>query len=389
MGGKVNDLPQPPIPSDADLRDFPFTPIYRTRLFGSGFNAHATDAEWRVGITLWLKSWDQVPAGSLPSSDVDLCRLAELGRDLRTWKEVRDGAMRGWVACSDGRLYHPVVAEGVNEAWTRKLQQRWKTECARLKKHNGRNKDNPLPIPTFEEWRAGREGRNVPEDSEGTSAGTSDNVPEDKDGTSPETNGNVPEDKRECPRGQTGMSQRTNGNVLEDTEGTSPRTKVDVPEDTEGTSPRTKVDVPEETASKRQGQRQGQRKDITAAADARANSGTMITAEMERQLFDAAGNALNTPSGPDLLSMARPMHWLEIGADWELDVLPTIKAHAARGRPHTIRSWFYFDGPIADAMARRKRPMPEGRTDDQSSNRPTGGDSRRRSTYLGIASSGD
>ena len=30
------------------------------------------------GGTLWLKSWDQVPAGSLPDDDVDLCRLAEL-----------------------------------------------------------------------------------------------------------------------------------------------------------------------------------------------------------------------------------------------------------------------------------------------------------------------
>ncbi|NIJ40365.1 uncharacterized protein YdaU (DUF1376 family) [Parvibaculum indicum] len=128
---------------------------------------------------------------------------------------------------------------------------------------------------------------------------------------------------------------------------------------------------------------------ITAAADARARDGTRITPEMEEQLFEAAGNALNVPAGPDLLSMARPLTWLESGADWELDVLPAVRAHAARGRPHTIRSWFYFDSIIADAKAKRLKPMPEGRTDDRSSNRQTGGTGRRRATYVGIASSGD
>jgi hypothetical protein len=113
-------MTEPLVPSDVDLRDFPFTPIFRARLFGSSFHARATDAEWRAGVTLWLKSWDQVPAGSLPDDDVDLCRLAELGRDLRAWRKIKEGAMRGWLKCDDGRLYHPVVAEGVVEAWQRR-----------------------------------------------------------------------------------------------------------------------------------------------------------------------------------------------------------------------------------------------------------------------------
>lgn len=113
-------LPSPPVPPDADLRDFPYMPIFRARLFGSTFHARATDAEWRAGVTLWLKSWEQVPAGSLPDDDVDLCRLAELGRDLKSWRRIREGAMRGWVKFSDGRLYHPVVAEVVAEAWAKR-----------------------------------------------------------------------------------------------------------------------------------------------------------------------------------------------------------------------------------------------------------------------------
>ena len=111
---------QPLTPCDGDLRDFPFTPIFRSQLFASRFHARATDAEWRAGVTLWLKSWDQVPAGSLPDDDVDLCRLAELGRDLKAWRRVREGALHGWRRASDGLLYHATVAEGVNEALARK-----------------------------------------------------------------------------------------------------------------------------------------------------------------------------------------------------------------------------------------------------------------------------
>lgn len=130
----MNERPDPPVAFAVDLRDFPFTPIFRSRLFGSSFHARVSDAEWRAGVTLWLKSWDQVPAGSLPDDDVDLCRLAELGRDVKVWRKLRQGALHGWFTCSDGRLYHKVVAEGVNEAWQRKQEQRDRTEKARAAK---------------------------------------------------------------------------------------------------------------------------------------------------------------------------------------------------------------------------------------------------------------
>lgn len=119
----MTDLPEPLTPADCELREYPFTPMFRSRLFGSSFHAKANDAEWRAGVTLWLKSWDQAPAGSLPDDDVDLCRLAEFGRDQRTWKKVKAMALHGWVKCSDGRLYHPVVAEGVLEAWEGRRKQ--------------------------------------------------------------------------------------------------------------------------------------------------------------------------------------------------------------------------------------------------------------------------
>lgn len=126
-GKKMDPLVMPGV----DLKDFPFTPIYRARLFGSMFHANASDGGWRAGVTLWLKSWDQVPAGSLPKDDVSLCRLAELGRDIKSWRKIAVEALHGWKECSDGRLYHGVVAEGVNEAWQRKCTQHDRTEAAR------------------------------------------------------------------------------------------------------------------------------------------------------------------------------------------------------------------------------------------------------------------
>lgn len=122
----------PLTPSDCDLRGFPFLPIDIARLFGSAFHALASDSEWRAGVTLWLKSFHQVPAASLPDDDVALARLAELGRDLKTWKKLRARALHGWVKCSDGRLYHPVVAEKVHDAWKGKQTQRARTCKARI-----------------------------------------------------------------------------------------------------------------------------------------------------------------------------------------------------------------------------------------------------------------
>lgn len=137
----------PPIPADADLRDFPYTPIFRARLFGSSFHARATDAEWRAGVTLWLKSWDQVPAGSLPDDDIDLCRLAELGRDLKTWRKIRAGAMHGWHKCDDGRLYHAVVAESVLDAYDKRRKASSKGRAGALKRWSTGNA-SAMPEPS-------------------------------------------------------------------------------------------------------------------------------------------------------------------------------------------------------------------------------------------------
>lgn len=148
-------LPDPLTPADCDLRDFGKMMIDLTRLFGSGFNARASrnPLAWMLGHKLWYRSWHQMPAASLPDDDDELCYLAELGFDRVTWDSVRDMAMHGWIKCSDGRLYHPVVAEEALNAWARKLKKRFMTYCATLRKHNERHPNDRLEAPKYEEWQ--------------------------------------------------------------------------------------------------------------------------------------------------------------------------------------------------------------------------------------------
>ena len=169
------ELPEPLVPPEVDLRDFPFTPVFRARLFGSSFHARTNDAEWRAGVTLWLRSWDQVPAGSLPDEEVDLCRLAELGRDLKAWRRLQGGALRGWIKCSDGRLYHTVVAEGVLEAWERRTSAKRKGIAGASKRWGSANSTGNATaiagaMPSDSKGSGSRSGREVEETKTGKPA---------------------------------------------------------------------------------------------------------------------------------------------------------------------------------------------------------------------------
>lgn len=118
----------PLVSADIDLRDFAFMPLDVRRLLTSD-TWIAASCEVRVAsMSLWAESWHQVPAGSLPDNDRILERLSMLRPD--EWERARDETMNGWVKCSDGRLYHPVVCDKALEAWDRKQKQRRRTAAA-------------------------------------------------------------------------------------------------------------------------------------------------------------------------------------------------------------------------------------------------------------------
>ena len=110
-------LPDPLVPAEVDLRDFQGMWVDTDRLLRSDTWMLGTSDEKASAFTLWAESWHQVPAASLPSNDRMLAKLSQAER----WKASRTHALRGWVECSDGRLYHPVVAEKALEAWIKKL----------------------------------------------------------------------------------------------------------------------------------------------------------------------------------------------------------------------------------------------------------------------------
>ena len=117
----VAELPAPLTPPDCDLRGMPFMPLDVVRLGDSDLFALSTGDEFRAAVVLWCKSWRQVPAASLPTDDRLLARLSSTGPN---WPKVKAMALREWVLCSDGRLYHPLVAEKAREAWRNRQMQR-------------------------------------------------------------------------------------------------------------------------------------------------------------------------------------------------------------------------------------------------------------------------
>ena len=73
-------------------------------------------------VMLWIVSWSQVPCGTLPDDDAVIA--ARIGMPLLEFRDCRDVLMRGWWKATDGRLYHPVIAEQVIDMMNRKAKQR-------------------------------------------------------------------------------------------------------------------------------------------------------------------------------------------------------------------------------------------------------------------------
>jgi hypothetical protein len=127
-------------PADCDLRGLPFMPLKVIQLMQSETYGLSSGDEFKAAFTLWCASWLEVPAASLPSDE----RMLEFLSRAKNWKRVRNVAMRGWVKCSDGRLYHAVVAANALEAWDKRTdyrdkednknerQKRWREQCKQL-----------------------------------------------------------------------------------------------------------------------------------------------------------------------------------------------------------------------------------------------------------------
>ena len=111
-------LPEPLVPMEVDLRDMDGFMLNAERLLASELWALSTGEEMKAALGLWCRAWKQIPGASLPNNDRILASFA--GTTLQRWRRIKDMAMRGFILCSDGRYYHRVLAEDALRAWGRK-----------------------------------------------------------------------------------------------------------------------------------------------------------------------------------------------------------------------------------------------------------------------------
>lgn len=102
----TTNLPEPPVEPDFSLAGYTSFLFDTQRFLNSEFVLSSDPAAIGLGVILWAVAWQQIPCGSLPDDDVQLARLAGFGRDVVTFRALKEAALHGFVKCSDGRLYH-------------------------------------------------------------------------------------------------------------------------------------------------------------------------------------------------------------------------------------------------------------------------------------------
>lgn len=136
-------MSDPLTPSECDLRGMEWMPLYGDRLLSSETWLMASAEGRCAALQLWWAAWKQCPAGSLADQDRVLAQLAGYGLGVKAWLAIKDEALRGWIKCVDGRLYHPVLCELALEAWDRRRKERARKEAWRAKRDSGNGGTEP------------------------------------------------------------------------------------------------------------------------------------------------------------------------------------------------------------------------------------------------------
>lgn len=139
----ADQLPDPPVPEDVDLRGMEFMPLKGDVLFKSTTWLKGSHEARCAALRLWWHSFaHEVPASSLPDDDYLLAEYAGYGEVVKAWQKIKPQAMRGWILCDDGRWYHKVVAELALEAWKGRVKNREKVRKWREKQAGGNSGGN-------------------------------------------------------------------------------------------------------------------------------------------------------------------------------------------------------------------------------------------------------
>ena len=88
------------------------------RLMASELVALSSHEVVAASLFLWCRAWKQRPAASLPDDDRVNAAFAKL--PIARFKKLKDQILRGFIKCSDGRLYHRVLSEEAENAFAKK-----------------------------------------------------------------------------------------------------------------------------------------------------------------------------------------------------------------------------------------------------------------------------
>ena len=143
----MTNLPDPPIPTNTDVRDLDGFMLNVERLMASELVALSSHEEIAAALFLWCRAWKQMPAASLPDDEQVIAAFAKL--PLQRFRKLRAKVMRGFVKCSDGRWYHSVLAAEAFSAFMRKRSFHKKREgdAERLRKWRESKRETPPETP--------------------------------------------------------------------------------------------------------------------------------------------------------------------------------------------------------------------------------------------------
>ncbi len=106
---KPHRRPAPLIDKKVSTLETPCMPLDVMRLRNSDLAVLANGEAFKAAVLLWCAAWHQTPPASLPNDD----RILQALSLSNNWDEIKSMALHGFIECSDGRLYHPLIAEYV------------------------------------------------------------------------------------------------------------------------------------------------------------------------------------------------------------------------------------------------------------------------------------
>ena len=125
----TQQLPDPPYPADTRAKGWRYElDMERVKQSDTWLRARSGAVRGAL-LLLWSEAWQQTPCGTLPDDDELIALLIDMAP--ASFAKAKPVLMRGWLPASNGRLYHPVITERVQEMLQRRRKEAERKAAAR------------------------------------------------------------------------------------------------------------------------------------------------------------------------------------------------------------------------------------------------------------------